>query len=238
MIKTILPLLMLAFAATPALAETALKPVTVIELFTSQGCPNCPPADMILHDVTKDENREIITLGCHVTYFDTARYKDALSQTACDARQVSYRHARVIERTYTPQMVINGRYETQGNRVNLVQAAIKMSQAQMEIVPVQLTLNADTIDIVMPKVRLDKPAGIWLYGYTKQHTVDTIAGQPIENPLIYVNAVKSLTPLMKWNGSPVTMAFPITDKEIFGYAVIAQYEDGTHILAAGKAEKP
>jgi hypothetical protein len=80
-------LISLTLIALTTPARAAPHAVTVLELFTTQGCANCPPADDILDKITTEAQDGVIALGCHVTFFDRAPWKDTFSLPVCDERQ-------------------------------------------------------------------------------------------------------------------------------------------------------
>src|SRR5580704_17472821 len=100
--KAILLLFAVFFATATAAAET--RPV-VVELFTSQGCSSCPPADRLLGELAK--RTDIVALGFHITYWDGAAWRDPFSRPQSTERQVAYDRHLTGGQVYTPQMVID-----------------------------------------------------------------------------------------------------------------------------------
>ncbi len=157
--KTLPYLIFFAFLAFfPSMAYSG--GVTVMELFTSQGCPSCPPADRLLQNLT-DEDGFLITLGCHVTYFDRENWRDSMSQVFCDAKQIAYKKSGIAAKVYTPQAIINGRSEAVGSRENEVRSALADAK---KITELRLTIREGYLDIELPPMKLEKPADIWLLG--------------------------------------------------------------------------
>src|SRR4051794_13625985 len=100
--------LMLAALSFVLLGQTVLaSPLAVVELFTSQGCASCPPADALLSELAKRPN--VIALSFPVDYWDYLGWKDTLAQPAFTARQRGYAHLRGDRQVYTPQLIVNGR---------------------------------------------------------------------------------------------------------------------------------
>lgn len=114
---------------SPALAEDA--PPVVVELFTSQGCSSCPPADDLLHELGAQDN--IIALSCHVTYWNYIGWDDPFSDAMCDARQRDYAHARNTSRVYTPEMLFDGQYSTIGSMRHKVQKALNKAAGKTHL---------------------------------------------------------------------------------------------------------
>ena len=88
-------------------------PRAVVELFTSQGCSSCPPADKILGELAKDPS--IVALSMPIDYWDYLGWKDTLADSRFSARQKAYSHARGDRNLYTPQMIVNGSAQVIGS---------------------------------------------------------------------------------------------------------------------------
>jgi len=130
-----LSVLLLAVGLALTAARAAEKATTVVELFTSQGCSSCPPADANLGRLAARD--DIVALGFHVDYWDdlvyggAGRWKDVFSDPAFTARQRDYNRAiRGSGQVYTPQMIIDGRIETVGFKRTEVHRAIRTAQTE------------------------------------------------------------------------------------------------------------
>src|SRR5580692_5861470 len=108
--KAISVLLALLLSSVAAFAET--RPV-VVELFTSQGCSSCPPADKLLGELA--QRGDVIALGYHITYWDGAQWRDPLSRPESTERQQAYDQALTRGQIYTPQMVVEGTEDVVGS---------------------------------------------------------------------------------------------------------------------------
>ena len=119
--------LILALAAAPAAAETpAAAPFAVVELFTSEGCSSCPPADHLLSEIARDaarEGRHVLALEFHVDYWNSAAWMDRWSDAAHSERQRRYASSLGSE-VYTPQAVVNGRFACVGSDAARLRQAI------------------------------------------------------------------------------------------------------------------
>src|SRR5690606_11322881 len=100
----------------------AAKPLGVVELFTSQGCNSCPPADAALGRFV--QQGDVVVLAYHVDYWDYLGWKDTLGSRANTARQYSYAKAFGSGQVYTPQIVVNGRSQMNGGQADAVEAAL------------------------------------------------------------------------------------------------------------------
>ena len=109
--KILISMVFAAFAAI-SVPATAQSPV-VVELFTSQGCSSCPPADKLMHELAKRD--DVIALALHVDYWDYIGWKDVFAQPEFTARQRAYARLGNRKMIYTPQMVINGRDHVVGS---------------------------------------------------------------------------------------------------------------------------
>jgi hypothetical protein len=109
-----------------AIIRTDFTPVAVLELFTSQGCSSCPPADELLEEYIKRKNEPIFPLSFHVDYWNRLGWKDIFSAAAYSQRQEQYARIFGLESVYTPQLVINGKAEFTGtDEVSITKAVAK-----------------------------------------------------------------------------------------------------------------
>lgn len=116
---------------------------TVLELFTSQGCHSCPPADKLLGELS--ENSHYIAISCHVTYWDYLGWKDSFSQNFCDKRQRQYNAYLKTGSNYTPQLIINGRFQTVGSREYRVSNALFRAKKQPQLIPIDVSRNSKSL---------------------------------------------------------------------------------------------
>ena len=114
-------------------AEKGKKQPVLVELFTSEGCSSCPPADRVLTVLQSDQlvpNADVITLGFHVDYWDEGGWKDRFSSHDYTRRQEAYARQLRIDSTYTPQMVVDGTFEFVGSNRAKANDVIAKSAAQ------------------------------------------------------------------------------------------------------------
>lgn len=220
--------ILLVLTAFPAIADPD-KEVWVVELYTSQGCPACPRGDAIFGELAN--NRKIIGLGCHVTYFDRSA-KDDMSRIFCDARQTAYKESGTTNRVYTPQIVINGQAEAVANNKPNVQQAFSRTTA---VRPLDVELRGSYVHISLPNMKLYQNVDVWLFAYDDSRTANIKAGADRGKPMSYARPVTNLTKLLSWDGKPTSMSFPVSNFSGDNYAVIAQYRDAA-IIAAGKTD--
>ena len=137
------------------------QPFAIVELFTSEGCSSCPPADAFMAELTsiaKKNNHRVFTLGMHVDYWDYIGWKDPFSQNQFTQRQRQYGQALQTSTIYTPQMVINGRHEFGGYREDLAHLYIKQALNSIPKTNVQLQITSQTNDQVITSYRVTAPS--------------------------------------------------------------------------------
>ena len=136
--KIALPLLVISFLSVAFIADnkTTSKPIAttgfaVVELFTSEGCSSCPPADALLAKIEKEsQNKPVYLLAFHVDYWDRLGWKDSFSSPKFSARQNQYADWLKLKTVYTPQVVINGSKEFVGSEENMLRNSIKTALAK------------------------------------------------------------------------------------------------------------
>ncbi|MFL6437435.1 MAG: DUF1223 domain-containing protein [Terriglobales bacterium] len=120
-------------ATTTSRSDAAVQPGILVELFTSEGCSSCPPADELLRKLDAQQTvngREIVVLGEHVDYWDGTGWRDRFSSRDYTDRQEEYARRFGTSGPYTPQMVVDGRHEFVGNSVRLLQSALQEASSQ------------------------------------------------------------------------------------------------------------
>ncbi len=137
--------ILMAFASIDKTAQTP-KPVAVVELFTSEGCSICPPADKLLSrisDTTNGANRNIIALSFHVHYWDRLGWSDPYSDRRYSDRQRLYSKTLGINRVYTPQMIVNGSQAFVGSDEKEVEKALQRNR--LEALPIEVSIDKPEI---------------------------------------------------------------------------------------------
>ena len=213
--------------ALPAHADEAtVEAPVVVELFTSQGCSSCPPADAFLTDLARQRGN-VLPLAFHVTYWDSLGWKDPYSLDAATSRQRDYaRHLRG-DGVYTPQMVVDGVSGFVGS--DRAAGLSTIARAGRKVVPVSLSRDGQTLLITVGAG--SGQARVLLIGFDQRHETHVGRGENGGRTLQESNIVRSLTPIGTWSGSSVTLrqSPPAGD----GFAVLLQQEDG-RIVGAGR----
>jgi hypothetical protein len=226
-VKFLAGLVMLGLSAGTAVA--APRPV-VVELFTSQACSDCPPADALLKRV-QAENPDVLALDLHVTYWDGAAWTDPYALQGATDRQNNYAALQKTSEIYTPEAVVDGRRPFVGSDRSAMAAAIEQARARIAgSLAVGVVIKTASDGLVVRVGPGQGQATISLFGFDPEHTTNVGGGENGGATLNEVNVVRSITPLGAWNGQPLVVEVrpPAGEK----FAVLVQKADGT-ILGAG-----
>lgn len=189
----------MAAAAWMALAGMAAAGETVVvELFTSQGCSSCPPADRILGELA--ERDDVIALALHVDYWDYLGWKDGFASPENTKRQRAYARAMGERSIYTPQMVIGGRDHVIGSRPMKVGQTIQKHSEQTLPVRIQLKRSGDTVTILARANGNIPKTVVQLVTFQPKVTVDVRRGENAGRTLDYHNVVQDLVRVGTWDG--------------------------------------
>jgi hypothetical protein len=211
----------LALISSPASAEA--RPV-VVELFTSQGCSSCPPADALLAELARRD--DVIALGFHISYWDGLAWKDPFSSQSSTDRQRAYARLFDLGQVYTPQMVVDGAREMVGSDRVKVEAALHDARPEA-IAPVTFVADRRSVTIGAG----DGRGSVLLVRFAQERTTRVAGGENARRTLQDANAVESLVSLGSWDGSPLRFAIePPAAGE--GIAVLVQAADGRMLGAA------
>lgn len=171
--------------ASPGFAETR----HVVELFTSQGCSSCPPADAVLSKLAS--RPDVLALGFHVDYWDRLGWKDTLGSAAFSARQRAYA-SRADGQVYTPQAVVNGTNHTVGSNSGSISGLMRST------LPVEVAIEKGAGSVTVGSG--SGSATLWRVDFTSRAAVPIGRGENRGKTVIYVNAVRGMTKLGRWNG--------------------------------------
>jgi hypothetical protein len=212
----------IASGAPVAHAETK----AVVELFTSQGCSSCPPADKLLGELA--DRDDILALSLPVDYWDYLGWKDTLASHDNTERQRAYAEARGDRQVYTPQIVVNGVEHMVGSSRSSVDEAIDRL-ADTLTVPITMTAGADTTTVTIGAANNATPdkGMIWLAMYDDPITVPIDRGENTGKSITYTNVVRKMRPIAMWMGEEITVELPKSELAHAGLkrcAVILQTE--------------
>ena len=184
-------------AATAVIAES--QQGVVVELYTSQGCSSCPPADD--HFAILAQTRGVIALSLHVDYWDYIGWADTFADAKFTERQKRYARAAGTKMIYTPQLIVNGRDRVEGNQPSKVTGAVAKGLAIGSDVALTLTRDGDKV-VIRASSGAAIPAGtrVQLVRYTKNATVDIKRGENAGRSVTYFNIVTSWADVGEWSG--------------------------------------
>ncbi|GAB5468869.1 MAG: DUF1223 domain-containing protein [Rhodospirillales bacterium] len=217
-------------AVLPVAGARASAGTVVVELFTSQGCSSCPPAERLLAELTERPN--FITLGYHVQYWDHIGWKDPYGDPRCQERQEAYRAWLGTRFLYTPQMVIGGRYDVVGSRRGEVEALIA-SDAKEPQLSLELTESQVGEALRLPKGSAGpKGAQLLAVRYLDRATTEVARGENAGRTLSERNIVRDLERLTVWGGEQRLVPLPAGRDVTHGQALLLQDLETGAILAA------
>ena len=212
-----------------AMAQTS--PV-VVELYTSQGCSSCPPADEFMHSLA--QSPDVIALSLHVDYWDYIGWRDTFANPQFTQRQKAYAKAVGSRMIYTPQMIVGGTSRVEGNNPIEVANAVRALQDQPS--PVTLWVERVGDDIVIRAKAdppLTKPARVQLVRYLPESTVTIGRGENEGRVVSYTNIVTDWQVVGDWPGlGPFELTAPAPGSD--PVVVIVQSEGPAEILAAAR----
>jgi hypothetical protein len=214
---------------TKPVAAEAGRPV-VVELFTSQGCSSCPPADALLSELARDRS-DVLPLAFHVDYWDNLGWRDPYSFGAATSRQRHYATALGLDSIYTPQMVVDGRTDVVGSDRAHVLTAIRRAADVPAVAAI--TVARDGSDVVIQVGAGVGSGTVWLIGYDPQHRTFVGRGENSGRNLLESNIVRSLDHVGHWSGGELTLRVPVPAGERI--AAIVQADNG-RILGAARGE--
>jgi hypothetical protein len=208
------------------------EPRAVIELFTSQGCSSCPPADQLLGELAADPS--LVSVSVPVDYWDYLGWRDTLADPRNAARQKAYAHARGDGQVYTPQVVVNGALHALGSDKAAIELAIAASRKKgaMSLRPT-LSLDEGRLKVTVPDL-VDAPTGaeVWLLGVLKVATITIARGENKGRTITYHNVVRRWIKLGEWNGKANSWSIPV--QTLKG----ANVDEAAVMVQSGTSEKP
>lgn len=225
-----------AQATTPAKTfgdETVPPTPVVVELFTSQGCSSCPPADMLASRLAKDDS--LLVISRPVTYWDRLGWKDTLAREENTRLQRTYAaKGKAGSGVYTPQMVVNGGGGAVGSREGDVRSLVRL--AKNSAGPVIVTNRDDNGDVTVTiRGQSRYMAGVSLLALSSSETVQVGRGENGGRKLHYTNVVKSERSLGSWDGTSMEVKLSNADLNVTGadkYAIIVQRPGAGAIVGA------
>ncbi len=206
-------------------------PRAVVELFTSQGCSSCPPADKVLGELARDPN--VIALSLPIDYWDYLGWKDTLADSRFSARQKAYSRMRGDRDVYTPQVVVNGATHVIGSDRAKIEGAIDTTKKNDGVmsVPVSMTLSGKQINVSVAasnKAAAAKHGEVWICSVSKSVPISIGRGENRGREVTYYNVVRNLLKVGDWNGTAGSWSVPLENITRDGVdAAVVYVQDGS-----------
>jgi hypothetical protein len=217
------------FVLAGSAAQAATERPVLIELFTSQGCNSCPPADALLGELAQRPG--VLALAFHVDYWNGLGWSDPFSSKLWTARQNDYAQRLGKRSIYTPQLVVDGAGDAVGSDRAEVDALIAAAQRRAAAGP---TIETATDEAGKRIARLGtgtaERATVWLAGYDRSHVTPVGRGENGGRTLTEYQVVRSLVRLGDWTGG--AMQYPLPDVQAEGAILFVQPAQPGPMLAA------
>jgi hypothetical protein len=223
--------------AGPALALPPAGGPFAIELFTSQGCSSCPPADLQLGKLCR--RADIVALSFHVDYWDYIGWKDRFATHETTERQRAYARALKQRYVYTPEMVVDGIGHDPGVSTGPISSLLDEARRRSpQRATPELTRSSDGIlTVKLAAFKLDAPADLFLAVYDRRHATPVHRGENGGRTLENFNVVRRFETLARWDGAAQSWTVPADRfKPEQGMAVLVQRADQGAMLGCNKLE--
>jgi hypothetical protein len=211
----------------PAYAE----PRAVVELFTSQGCSSCQPADRILGELAKDPS--VIALSMPIDYWDYLGWKDTLADARFSARQKAYSQVRGDREVYTPQVVVNGSVHVIGSDRAGIDSAIDATKKADGVMSVPITMTQAgkqlNVSVATPgKGPAAQHGEVWICSISKAVPISIRRGENSGREVTYHNVVRNLLKIGDWDGTSGNWTVPVENVFHEGIdAAVVYVQDGS-----------
>ena len=220
-----------AFAAHAGAGETLKsKPVGVVELFTSQGCSNCPKADRAIDRLAN--RNDVVTIAYHVDYWNYLGWEDTLSSKENTDRQYGYAKTLGIRNVFTPQIVLNGMRNTKLTDPERIVKELGSLRGTREGMPVQISavLSPQEMAITVGTGAVSgvEKADVVVAYFRKRSPVEIQRGENQGKTITYRNAVTKLETVGMWEGKTMTVKLPaalLAKRGFDGCAILLQVHD-------------
>lgn len=227
--------LLAAAAVALALAGPALpdERLVVVELYTSQGCSSCPPADALLARLAR--RGDLLPLALHVDYWDYIGWPDAFADPAFSERQKAYARAAAARGVYTPQLVVGGSEDLVGTHEMELADLIAADRARPDQAELTLARSGGRLTIrAVARGRFAGPLLVQLVRFKPEETVEITRGENAGRTISYSNIVTEWREIGRWSGEePLSLAVAVPGAD--PVAVILQEQGPGPIVAAAVA---
>ncbi|WP_206378115.1 DUF1223 domain-containing protein [Sneathiella limimaris] len=207
---------------------------TVVELYTSQGCSSCPPADALMGDIVNTANKtNVLGLSFAVTYWDYIGWKDTFGSPQNDLRQTQYKERLRTSYVYTPQMIVGGKDHFVGSSSDQLSHNLAVYKGHARQLPLKWKLQDDVLEIALPSWQT--PSIIWQTDLNHAEKVSIGRGENTGRKITYHNVVRKLDSLANWDGKPKTLKLSLKslrEKGRDSCAILVQENGYGSIVAA------
>jgi hypothetical protein len=193
----------LALAVLPA--QAGERPI-VVELFTSEGCSSCPPADALLAELA--DRPDVLALSFHVDYWDRLGWKDPFSSREATARQNRYATLLALSTVYTPQIVVDGKWQAVGSDRADVEQALDRARRDRPEVPVTLALDHGQAQIALGPGSDGVAASVTLIGFDRRHVTAVKRGENSGRTLAHVDVVRGFDEIARLSAGEIAVPIP------------------------------
>jgi hypothetical protein len=219
------------------------KSPVLVELFTSEGCSSCPPADTALAFLDKEQpymQAEIITLALHVDYWNRLGWRDEFSSPLFSQRQTVYAQKLKLDSTYTPQMIVDGRIQFVGSNLGEASKAI-LEAAKSPKANIETALSDDTLQIKITGTPKHEDASVFLAVAENNLASSVKSGENAGKNLAHTSVVRELRPIGKLEAKSDTFEQQIAvaqnpqwKTENLSYVIFIQENESRKIIGTAK----
>jgi hypothetical protein len=210
----------------------ASEPRALLELFTSQGCSSCPPADKLLGELAEDPS--LVVVSVPIDYWDYLGWKDTLAIPGHSSRQRAYARVRGDRQVYTPQIVVNGTTHVLGSDRGAVERAIAQTDHNDAIMSAHVLVSVGGGDLNVKVAPGKEHLGgeVWLCPLAKSVPIAIGRGENSGHTVTYYNVVRRWLKLGDWTGNDATWSVPISDFKT------GEVDAAAVMIQQGSREKP
>ena len=223
-----------ALAAVAFGAAASPRPA-VIELYTSQGCSSCPPADALLGEFARRPN--VLALAFHVDYWNDLGWADPFAIPDAVKRQSTYSKSKGQASVYTPQVVVDGHDEYLGSDRSKIERAVEEVRTG---VPVTLNVEGRNLVIALGGAQCLAPSDVLAVTYLRKAVSPIGRGENSGRILTEFNIVRSIEKIGQWSGDAVTFHLPLdtVPRDATDFAVLVQLPGQAQIIGAATRTLP
>jgi hypothetical protein len=235
MARLLFAVLALAVVASPRTADAGgERGPLVLELFTSQGCSACPPADSLLAKLAR--NNGVIALSFHVSYWDHMGWRDPFALPVSVQRQRAYARAMKERLIYTPQLVVQGFAHAVGHDRPAIEQLMAAAPPSASITTALAARQPPTLRIEIPALALPQGgAQLWLIAFARSEVRQVLDGENAGHTLHHTNVVRWAAPMAVIEAVPVALTVSAAEADgADGIALVLQRQRQGPILAAGQ----